>query len=458
MNKTSWIIGLAIIAAALPGAGLLAMGQTSTAPSTIAGPVTDTPTAIPVTATSTPQPATQPSASAARVRGPAMIVERLRSAVKKLDLTTDQKSMIDPILEQAASDAQALAEELKDEDLQDRLPKVMAFGKSVRDKIEAELTDDQKQALEKNMQASNAPARIGPGGIGAGAGRFQQALAQLDLTSDQQTEIKDILEQNRQKQAEIRQNATGLAMQTQLQQLRQDLRQRLGQVLQPQQVAKLQELMQQNRPNRAGPQNAAAAKPDEGTSKDSPDGTTLATETKPADLESSGPDVGAAPPPVKLIELNGRTFDPTAYKGRVVVLEFGSLSCPTFRDQAPSINRLKNAETGRAFFVLVYTREAFPEGKANVERNQTEGFNIPLATTLDERKAEAREAQERLNLTLPVAVDTMDDAVADAYGLLPNGAVIIGKDGLIAARQKWTNAESLRRAIDDANGNAVAGQ
>ena len=75
---------------------------------------------------------------------------------------------------------------------------------------------------------------------------------------------------------------------------------------------------------------------------------------------------------------------------------------------------------------------------------------MPQATTLDERKAEAQEAQRELRITIPMAVDSMDDAVANAYGTFPNGAIVIGKDGTIAARQQWTNPDTLREAIDQA--------
>ncbi len=51
---------------------------------------------------------------------------------------------------------------------------------------------------------------------------------------------------------------------------------------------------------------------------------------------------------------------------------------------------------------------------------------------------------------MPVAVDSMNDDVSNAFGTFPNGAVVIGKDGNIAAIEHWTNPESLRRAIDRA--------
>ena len=47
-------------------------------------------------------------------------------------------------------------------------------------------------------------------------------------------------------------------------------------------------------------------------------------------------------------------------------------------------------------------------------------------------------------------VDTLDDTVAKAYGLTPNGAVVIGRDGKVAARQRWFEPVALRQMIDAA--------
>ena len=138
------------------------------------------------------------------------------------------------------------------------------------------------------------------------------------------------------------------------------------------------------------------------------------------------------------------------------MLEFGSMSCPVFRTHAQNMERLKSMEGARAFFMIVYTREAFPAGDKNVERNRDEGVNIPQAASLDDRKAEALEAQRELRITIPMAVDSMNDSVSSAFGTFPNGAVVIGKDGNIAARQHWTNPDTLRTAIDEAVNAPVA--
>ncbi len=155
-------------------------------------------------------------------------------------------------------------------------------------------------------------------------------------------------------------------------------------------------------------------------------------------------------PDVKIIELNGRSFMPANYKGHVLVLEFGSMSCPVFRDHAQAMEKLRSAEGPRAFFMVVYTREAFPAGDKEVLRNKEQNISVAQTTTLDRRKAQAQQTQDALGITIPMAVDSMDDAVSNAFGTFPNGAVVIGKDGKIAALEHWTNPDSLRRDIDQA--------
>jgi hypothetical protein len=170
----------------------------------------------------------------------------------------------------------------------------------------------------------------------------------------------------------------------------------------------------------------------------------------PAATAQISPDVRSPVPDVKIAELNGRAFIPRNYKGHVLVLEFGSQSCPVFRDQAQEMEKLRSAEGPRAFFLLVYTREAFPIGDKEVRRNRDQGISVPEAKTLDERKTQAAQTQQTLQITMPMAVDSMDDAVSNAFGTFPNGSVVIGKDGNIAALEHWTNPQSLRRAIDQA--------
>jgi hypothetical protein len=278
--------------------------------------------------------------------------------------------------------------------------------------------------------------------------RLKNAVSQLNLSDDEKTKVDGFFDSANQQGLDLSQTLANAQPSERYQKLAafaQQLHQQIAQVLSDEQMKTLDEKLRPGLGQRSGGRNGVggaggAVKPPT-ESESSP---------KPADLQTSGPDVGSPVPEVRMIELNGHAFIPSKYKGHVLVLEFGSMSCPVFRQHAQEMEALKTAEGPRAFFMIVYTREAFPAGDKDVQRNKDEGISVLQATTLDERKAEAQEAQRELRITIPMAVDSMDDAVCNAYGTFPNGAIVIGKDGTIAARQQWTNPDTLRVAIDQA--------
>ena len=64
------------------------------------------------------------------------------------------------------------------------------------------------------------------------------------------------------------------------------------------------------------------------------------------------------------------------------MLAFGSYTCPQLRHGAPVLNRLYERYRGRAKFLLVYIREAHPEGESwQSTVNEREGISLPEART-----------------------------------------------------------------------------
>jgi Spy/CpxP family protein refolding chaperone len=433
-------------------------------------------------ADTTTRPAASASATGMRP-GPAYVIRHYKTAVAQLDLTDDEKSKVDAVFAQANQKGLDLSQSLADAEPRDRFQILTGFYKQIHQDLAAILTDDQMTTLDQklgpglgrrnggqqngsqqnstqpppaqsppaqSLTASQPPtsqptARRG-NAAGGGLKYVQQALDKLDLSDDQKQQVKDLLAATQSKLAEIRNNAAaGADVQQELQQVRKDMRQKLQTILTPDQMQAFTDAMRQSFQQRGGPnarragQSNGAAAPKE-----------TVADNKPADLLSTGPEAGSPVPDTQIIEANGRAFSPSQYKGHVLVLEFGSMSCPVFRSHAQDMERLKGLEGSRAFFMIVYTREAFPAGDKNVERNRDEGVNIPQAVTLDDRKAQALETQRELRITIPIAVDSMDDSVSTAFGSYPNGTVVIGKDGNIATRQQWTNPDTLRLAIDNA--------
>ena len=84
-----------------------------------------------------------------------------------------------------------------------------------------------------------------------------------------------------------------------------------------------------------------------------------------------------------------------------------------------------------AFFV-VYIREAHPEDGWILADNRNQDIALHDPTTSDEREQVAETCAARLDVTLPVLVDGLDDEVARRYGGWPDRLYLVGRDGNIA--------------------------
>jgi hypothetical protein len=140
----------------------------------------------------------------------------------------------------------------------------------------------------------------------------------------------------------------------------------------------------------------------------------------------------------------------SAFEGQPLVLVFGSYSSPSFRQRAAGIEKLKKELGQRVQVMVIYTKEAHPKGEWEVERNRDSDIEIEQHKDLDAREEMALKARAELKLTVPILIDTMDNATAKTYGLGPNGAVVIGRDLKVVARQQWFDPYTLRRHIDAA--------
>jgi thiol-disulfide isomerase/thioredoxin/predicted nucleic acid-binding Zn-ribbon protein len=395
-------------------------------------------------------PATRPAGAQPYLLG---LVPRIRSGAAKLNLSEDQKDKVNSILDAAAQDAKTLTDEVQTLSQQERYEKIRPFLSKLRTDLAGAMDADQFKALSQNIPVLRDQGGAGPTTRGDTAARPGQrleavkaALAKLDLSDDQKQKIADLLADLQNKVQQIRQSADGGDVQSKLQQLREDMRAKLQDILTPDQMQQLRDLMLQQPGGGGRPRGSASTR--------SSDDSSATADLTPADSRPMLPEPGSEAPDFAAVMLGGNTVHLSAWKGHVVVLEFGSLSCPIFRDQVPRMEKLRNEVGMRAAFLLIYTREAFPVGPENLQRNADDGLSVPQATDLVGRKATAQRARELLNITLPMAVDSMSDQIANAYGAMPNGAVVIGKDGKIVAREQWTNPDSLRRAIDRANGYA----
>ncbi len=155
-------------------------------------------------------------------------------------------------------------------------------------------------------------------------------------------------------------------------------------------------------------------------------------------------------PDFTLVKLDGKTVQLAALRGTVVVIEFGSYTCPSFRQRVSGMEALRRSHGRKATFLIIYTKEAHAVDEWDVPRNQQEGIAIEQHKTEADRKAAARAAREALKITIDIAPDAMDDATTKAFDGFPNGAIVVARDGSVFARQKWCDPDALRRHIDAA--------
>ena len=86
-----------------------------------------------------------------------------------------------------------------------------------------------------------------------------------------------------------------------------------------------------------------------------------------------------------------------------------------------------------AFFVI-YIREAHPTDEWLVESNEHDNVLYTQPTTIEERTEVASACALRLDLTIPMLIDDLDDSTDRQYYALPDRLYLVGRDGRIVYR------------------------
>jgi len=86
-----------------------------------------------------------------------------------------------------------------------------------------------------------------------------------------------------------------------------------------------------------------------------------------------------------------------------------------------------------AFFVI-YIREAHPTDEWLVESNEYDNVLYTQPTTLEKRIEVASACTLRLDLTIPMLIDDLDDSTDRQYYALPDRLYLVGRDGCIVYR------------------------
>jgi hypothetical protein len=159
-------------------------------------------------------------------------------------------------------------------------------------------------------------------------------------------------------------------------------------------------------------------------------------------------------PELQVTDLVGKDSNLTALRaanvGKVIIVQFGSLTDPAFRQHADAVERMAAKNADRAAFLVVYQKEAHPaDGPDPLEVNQTDGFHIAEPVSMEERQKLAARAVERLHLAhQTVVVDAWNNTSSLRYGSAANMTFIIDAKGRLQAGYPSMDTAKVQSAID----------
>jgi peroxiredoxin len=162
----------------------------------------------------------------------------------------------------------------------------------------------------------------------------------------------------------------------------------------------------------------------------------------------AGPGPGDVAPAFELTGVTGEAVTLASFRGKPVVIEFGSYTCPVFRRQVQPLQTLQTRFGDNVRWVLVYTKEAHPVDGNVAGINRREGIEVPQHVSFEERLETAKLCRQKLNLKTMVLVDGLENKVTEAYGGHPNRGFVIDADGKVVSRQNWIDADKTREALE----------
>lgn len=143
---------------------------------------------------------------------------------------------------------------------------------------------------------------------------------------------------------------------------------------------------------------------------------------------------GKQAPDFEALNEQGERVRLSDFKGKIVVIETGSMSCPMYIQALPGMNdaAVKHPDV---VFLLIYTREAHP------------GQKMPAFEAMSEKIERVQRLKNEEPENRMILIDDMQGTIHCAYGKMPNSAVIIDKDGKFAFHAQWNDPVAIDEAL-----------
>lgn len=151
--------------------------------------------------------------------------------------------------------------------------------------------------------------------------------------------------------------------------------------------------------------------------------------------EFVGPDIGEIAPDFTAYTLNGEKVRLSEYKGKTVVIESGSYTCPSFIGYIDPMNKL-SLQYPNVEFIVLYVREAHP------------GSRIGPHQSLDDKIELAKKLRTADNENRTILVDDLNGSIHKNQILLPNFIYVVDTEGIIAYRSEWSDPKTVTKVIE----------
>ncbi len=155
-----------------------------------------------------------------------------------------------------------------------------------------------------------------------------------------------------------------------------------------------------------------------------------------------GPEPGDNAPDFEAVTLEGQTVEFSDFRGRWVVLETGSLTCPITDSKVHVMDEL-NKRFEDVEFILLYTREAHP------------GEHYEAHTSLEDKLERARTFLAEYDVERTVLVDEIEGTAHRKYGGMPNSVHIVNPDGVVVMRGDWNNIRTVTEVLKNKDENRI---
>lgn len=144
--------------------------------------------------------------------------------------------------------------------------------------------------------------------------------------------------------------------------------------------------------------------------------------------------VGEPAPDFTATHLDGTQVKLSNFRGKPVVLETGSVSCPMYVSRVEPMNALAFRFPDVAFLVL-YVREAHPGQHIGAHRDDAQKTAAARIVVDEEREGRT------------VIVDDLAGTAHQLYGAMPNTVHVIDADGVVAFRAMWNDPPAVEAAL-----------